>query len=117
MQIGIDNFKEINEKYGTKTGDEVLAILAGILVRQSKEQTFSVYRTRGDEFIIVSLDMSGDIKKIAKMLYKTIREDIDSVIDDRGYDVFFNISAGAYAFDTNTDTYKDIIKNTRFAPA
>ena len=49
------------------------------------------------------------------MLYKTIREDIDSVIDDRGYDVFFNISAGAYAFDTNTDTYKDIIKNTRFA--
>lgn len=115
MQIGIDNFKEINEKYGTKTGDEVLAILAGILVRQSKEQTFSVYRTRGDEFIIVSLDMSGDIKKNAKMLYKTIREDIDSVIDDRGYDVFFNISAGAYAFDTNTDTYKDIIKNTRFA--
>ena len=59
--------------------------------------------------------MSGDIKKNAKMLYKTIREDIDSVIDDRGYDVFFNISAGAYAFDTNTDTYKDIIKNTRFA--
>ena len=115
MQIGIDNFKEINEKYGTKTGDEVLAILAGILVRQSKEQTFSVYRTRGDEFIIVSLDMSGDIKKNAKMLYKTIREDIDSVIDDRGYDVFFNISAGACTFDSQSDSFKELSKKMRFA--
>ena len=35
MQIGIDNFKEINEKYGTKTKMRCL-ILAGILVRQSK---------------------------------------------------------------------------------
>ena len=24
MLVGVDNFKEINEKYGAKTGDEVL---------------------------------------------------------------------------------------------
>ena len=27
MLVGVDNFKEINEKYGAKTGDEVLNIL------------------------------------------------------------------------------------------
>ena len=27
MLVGVDNFKELNEKYGAKTGDEVLNIL------------------------------------------------------------------------------------------
>ena len=33
LLIGVDNFKAVNEKYGVKTGDEVLADIAGCIIQ------------------------------------------------------------------------------------
>lgn len=115
MLIGIDNFKEINEKYGYQTGDEVLSVLSEVLTREAAGSSFEVYRMKGDEYAILSMDISGDIKHNAREFYKRIRLCIDSIIDERGYDVFFNISAGACSFDSQLDSYKDLSKKMRFA--
>lgn len=115
MLIGIDNFKEINEKYGSQAGDDVLSVLSDVLIKESLKESFKVFRMKGDEYAILSLDVSGDIIENAKQLYKNIRIYIDRAIDDRGYDVFFNISAGACAFDSQVDSFKDLSKNMRFA--
>ncbi len=115
MLIGIDNFKEINEKYGSQAGDDVLSILSDILIKESLKESFKVYRMKGDEYALLSLDVSGDIAEHARQLYKRIRVCTDNSIDERGYDVFFNISAGACAFDSQVDSFKDLSKKMRFA--
>ena len=43
LLIGVDNFKAVNEKYGVKTGDEVLADIAGCII-QCVGDTKSMYR-------------------------------------------------------------------------
>ena len=66
-----------------------------------------VYRMKGDEYAGLMLDVSGDIAENARQLYKQIRTYIDKTISDRGYAVFFNISAGACTFDSQSeDVYK-----------
>lgn len=114
MFIGIDNFKEINEKFGISGGDEVLAILADAL-RKYVPDSKNIFRMKGDECAVICFDETGDILDNAKQLYKNIRKEIDVQIDSRGYDIFFNISAGAVGFDSLQDAYNDLIKNLRFA--
>ncbi len=114
MLIGIDNFKEINEKYGSQAGDEVLSILSDVLLKEALKESFKVYRMKGDEYALLTLDVSGDIAENARQLYKRIRVCIDNSIDERGYDVFFNISAGACVFDSQVDSFKDLSKKMRF---
>ena len=115
MLIGIDNFKEINEKYGSQAGDEVLSMLSSVLLKEASAQSFKVYRMKGDEYAVLMLDVSGDIAENARQLYKQIRTYIDKTISDRGYAVFFNISAGACTFDSQSDSFKELSKKMRFA--
>lgn len=77
MLIGIDNFKEINEKYGSQAGDEVLSMLSSVLLKEASAQSFKVYRMKGDEYAVLMLDVSGDIAENARQLYKQIRTYID----------------------------------------
>ncbi|MGL4862306.1 MAG: EAL domain-containing protein, partial [Cetobacterium sp.] len=50
--IDINNFKEINDKYGQSSGDDILRIVADKLKRIFKNQ--NLYRVSGDEFYIFS---------------------------------------------------------------
>ena len=59
LLIGVDNFKAVNEKYGVKTGDEVLADIAGCII-QCVGDTKSVYRLSGDEFAILMTRQGTD---------------------------------------------------------
>lgn len=115
MLIGIDNFREINEKYGIQVGDEVLSVLSEVLVKMAASESLLIYRMKGDEYALLALDVSGNIIQNAKQLYKNIRVRIDKAIDERGYDVFFNVSAGACSFDSQVDSFKDLSKKMRFA--
>lgn len=115
MLIGIDNFREINEKYGIQAGDEVLSVLSEVLVKMAASESLLIYRMKGDEYALLALDVSGNIIQNAKQLYKNIRVRIDKAIDERGYDVFFNVSAGACSFDSQVDSFKDLSKKMRFA--
>ena len=53
MLIGVDDFREINEKYGIDTGNSLLRELTGI-IRECMEPGMMLYRLVADEFVPVS---------------------------------------------------------------
>ncbi|MGL1933912.1 MAG: EAL domain-containing protein [Fibrobacterales bacterium] len=52
--LDVDSFKDINDFYGTSTGDSVLIQIKELLLNQINNQQWNLYRTSGDEFAILS---------------------------------------------------------------
>ena len=74
-----------------------------------------IFRMPGDECaIFMPYSMENDINQ-AKILYKRIRNRIDRAIEIRKYDIFFTISAGVAEFDTEKDSFYELLKNAKFA--
>lgn len=63
--IDINDFKQINDEYGHKTGDDCLIALAKIL-QQSIRQDDTACRLSGDEFVILLSELSdaADINRV-----------------------------------------------------
>ena len=60
MLIGVDDFREINEKYGIDTGNSLLRELTGI-IRECMEPGMMLYRLVADEFVLFCQnDISAD---------------------------------------------------------
>lgn len=114
MLIGVDNFKGINEKYGVRKGDEVLNILTDS-IRKHVETPFRIFRMPGDECAVFMPYSNGKDIEQARVLYKRIRNNIDSVIEQRNYEIFFTISAGVAEFESKRDSYNDLLKNAKFS--
>jgi len=73
MLLDLDNFKQVNDNFGHKTGDDVLIAFANIL-KASIRTTDSVYRFGGDEFAILIDDPQFVTNKIiAERVMKSVR--------------------------------------------
>ncbi len=57
LLLDVDNFKQINDQYGHKAGDDVLANLAQLMTRTLGEGTL-VFRYGGDEFAALFINMN-----------------------------------------------------------
>ena len=55
----VDNFKQMNDTYGHKFGDEVLKTIAKTLEREKPKNSFS-YRFGGDEFVVFLADATEE---------------------------------------------------------
>ena len=89
--LDLDNFKQINDKYGHQIGDEVLRKTALRLI-QNVRTNDSVCRIGGDEFLLVMKDCDGDLAKITT---ERIRSQVSSTpIPTRHGDIPISISAG-----------------------
>ena len=73
MRIGIDNFKEINEKEGVEAGDEVLRELAECITK-TVDESVDVYRLVADEFMVVDIGKGGE--KEPRAIYRQIQKTI-----------------------------------------
>lgn len=69
MIIDIDDFKQVNDKYGHLTGDQVLKALADLLTDQTRKGDL-VGRWGGEEFIIISTEV--ELKKVQQMACKLV---------------------------------------------
>lgn len=56
--LDLDGFKEVNDEYGHRTGDWVLAAVSERLVENTRAQD-TVARFGGDEFVLLLTDLSG----------------------------------------------------------
>lgn len=72
--IDVDTFKSVNDTYGHATGDQILRKVSGTLVRQFRSIDH-VCRIGGDEFAIIMVDMTSDLKY-------TIQEKIDAANEE-----------------------------------
>lgn len=113
MRIGIDNFKEINEKEGIEAGDEVLRELAECILKTVAEENTKIYRLVADEFMIV--DEGTDVKQEPRAVYRQIQQAISAMAKRKEYSRFYTVSAGVLEGGFAGKTVEDIMRFTEFA--
>lgn len=113
LRLGLDDFKEINEKLGIEYGDMILRQTAECISRCiSAEQ--KLYRVVADEFLI--LDFHGGTYKEAGRLYKTIQQQIVGFVESNHYEAVFTISGGILETEHITDhTFTNVMKLSEFS--
>ncbi len=90
MMIDVDNFKQINDKYGHEAGDRIITRLASLLMTQSRE-TDTVVRYGGDEFLIIMKDTAGISESVIAGKFNAIKEAISKPAEDT---ISVSVSAG-----------------------
>jgi len=70
LYIDLDNFKQVNDRYGHERGDKLLCALADILKRTSRADSDIPARLGGDEFALwlENADRAGAAKKARALL-------------------------------------------------
>ena len=112
MRIGIDNFKEINEKEGIEAGDNVLRELADCIVA-TVDTDVDVYRLMADEFMVVDAGSVSD--RSAQDVYNEIKNKVAETVQRKEYSCFYTISAGIMQDEFENKNADTILRLTEFA--
>ncbi|WP_121515444.1 sensor domain-containing diguanylate cyclase [Petrotoga sp. HKA.pet.4.5] len=98
--IDLDDFKDINDKYGHKFGDEVLVKFSQLILNTVRNKD-RVYRYGGDEFVILFTGISTEIGiKIVERLYDALKV----------FQPKISFSAGLSTCDEVINNYKEIVE-------
>ncbi len=110
IAIDVDHFKQFNDRYGHLIGDEVLKIVARVLMDSLKGRDI-VARFGGEEFMVLLPDTPLDIAvKVADSVRKTIaskelkRKDTGEVYGT------ITVSMGVSQFRPETDTLPTVLR-------
>ena len=79
--VDIDTFKTVNDTYGHATGDEILRRVATLL-KQTFRNIDYVFRIGGDEFAIVMVEMTSELKYTVREKINYINQILLSPEDD-----------------------------------
>ena len=111
MVLGIDNFKNINEKYGYLFGDKVIKDIANKISLLLPKDA-DIYRIDGDKFAIFY--KKATIKKI-ETLFNAIKElmNMSYKIDNNNY--FCTISCGVSIYPKDAILYMDLFEKASTA--
>lgn len=98
--IDLDDFKNINDEYGHKYGDEILKRFSQILL-QSLRGNDKVYRYGGDEFVIIFRNITKEnVVKVINRIY----DDLEKT------NLGITFSAGVSFTDESPENYKHIVE-------
>jgi len=84
MLIDINQFRVINEVYGTRIGSNVLKEFGTFLRNSIKDEAYKIYRLSGDEFAILNTNRNQDMQKY-KSLMKCLFNELNNLkikVDD-----------------------------------
>lgn len=106
--IDLDKFKDVNDTYGHKIGDEMLKTVAKRLEQSIRKEDF-IARLGGDEFVLIVKDVknSQDMLALANKLNENIKEPI--TLDDKVF--FMSLSIGISIFPEDGKDSDDLIKH------
>jgi diguanylate cyclase (GGDEF)-like protein/PAS domain S-box-containing protein len=101
LLIDLDNFKDINDTFGHRAGDDVLKGVAGLL-RQRLRHTDMIARVGGDEFAVLLTQTDAEqVRIVADEVVKALARET-AVLADQS--IRITASVGVAMFDGLTDT-------------
>ena len=103
VMIDIDNFKQINDTYGHRVGDQVIKKLSGLLLSRTRAQD-SVGRYGGEEFALVLLWASTENSK--KIVDELRLQFSQYCFNENGQEFHVSFSAGISFFEHQDDASK-----------
>jgi diguanylate cyclase (GGDEF)-like protein/putative nucleotidyltransferase with HDIG domain len=107
IMLDLDDFKQVNDTYGHKTGDQMLREVARLLQGQLRDYDF-LARYAGDEFVAI-------VQEIDEEQVDELRERIEQTITKfalhvrAGHYARVGISIGAATFGTNGETLDQLL--------
>jgi diguanylate cyclase (GGDEF)-like protein/PAS domain S-box-containing protein len=100
LVIDLDNFKDVNDSFGHKAGDDLLKGIVGML-RQRTRQTDVLARLGGDEFgLLLPRADAAQAQTVAGELVKALHRHVAALGEDQ---VHVSASIGAAMFDGLSD--------------
>lgn len=109
--LDIDNFKNINEKYGYVFGDRVLNIISTQISSLLPEDC-QLYRLDGDEFVFF---MPGGTEESVRGIYENIQMFVGNHFSVDEQQIPVAVSAGACLFPQDGVTYQKLFRNAENA--
>lgn len=112
LLLGVDDFKEINEKYGIESGNMLLRELADI-IRECMQPGMQLYRLVADEFVLFG---QGNVSPgQVTELFEKIRRNIFRHIEEEDYRNFYTVSGGLLQSPYPSGDYGELVKYLEFA--
>lgn len=104
LMIDVDKFKNVNDTYGHKVGDQVLIDLANTCVKALRDNDI-VARFGGEEFVIYLHNTDEDKSKmVAERLRETIEVSKTDIGDDKTISITASIGIATSKLSTDIDT-------------
>jgi diguanylate cyclase (GGDEF)-like protein len=91
--LDIDDFKQVNDRWGHSTGDELLALVAST-IRDNIRVTDTVARMGGDEFALLLPETGFEASDI---VIRKVRESLLAVMRQQGWPVSFSVGVVTFA--------------------
>ncbi|HWT60297.1 MAG TPA: GGDEF domain-containing protein [Rhizobium sp.] len=114
VMVDIDNFTELNDRYGTQAGNKLLKKLAGLFRKSIKKNDF-VARTEADEFALLFSNVGmQDAMTIAERLRASVEDNLVFATSDKADHGRLTISVGL-ALSTDAATPGQLQANARVA--
>jgi diguanylate cyclase (GGDEF)-like protein len=108
LVLDVDRLKSVNDTYGHKVGDIVLANLAKLLVKCTRTSDIPA-RLGGDEFGVVMPETDKDgAFAVAKRLQRAL--DVTPVYEQDGDSLKMNVSLGVSGFPWGGDTVDELVQ-------
>jgi diguanylate cyclase (GGDEF)-like protein len=106
--IDLDNFKQINDNFGHKVGDEVLQSIANVMLRHTRQSDL-LARYGGEEFVVIlpGTDAAG-ARKLIERLMEAVRNFEHDVHPDESIHATISIGLAThldegYRFNSSSD--------------
>lgn len=112
MFLDLDNFKQINDKYGHDIGDKILLSVAKKLKENTRSDD-SICRLGGDEFLYLLMDVKNELE-VTKIIKKLIKK-IELPYGNGDQKLVVKLSIGVSLFPKNAGNLEDLIKSADVA--
>ncbi len=110
--LDLDNFKEINDKYGHLIGDMVLQELVSLIISYIRKELDMIFRYGGDEFALFFPFLGAEkIKNILERIRMIVQEyNFKFKAEGKDLNLKISITMGASIFPRHGNDLKEIIE-------
>jgi len=106
VMVDIDHFKEINDTFGHKVGDQVLQALSTLLCRHIRKADIAC-RFGGDEFVLALPNLTKEIALQRTEVWRIAFQDMR--LDSQGKEIHATISSGIAIFPEHGNNFDQIL--------